>query len=140
MPTAWSFEHSVQARVPWTQAWAFWTDVSPWRLDRSLKWVRLDGPFAAGMNGLPKPRDAEPIRWRIQEAAPGRATIEIELPGAVVRFEWRMVAAGVEDTLISQSVTLSGPQAEDYVALAESQLKTGIPEGMRTLAEAMQKP
>jgi hypothetical protein len=128
----------VQARVSWMQAWAFWTDVSHWTLDRSVEWVRLDGPFAAGTNGLTKPRDAEPIRWRIQDATPGRATIEIELPGAVVRFEWRMVAAG-EETRITQSVTLSGARAEDYVALAESQLKSGIPEGMRTLAEAMEK-
>ena len=135
--TEWRFEHAVDAKAPLESAWAFWTDVSNWTLDTSVEWVKLDGPFAAGTSGTTKPRGGEPLQWRIQHASLGEALIEMELTGAVVQFKWRFARAGSGLTAISQSVTLSGPKAEDYVGVAESQLAAGIPEGMRMLAQAI---
>ncbi len=54
----------------------------------------------------------------------------MELPGAAVRFEWRFREAGPAATRMSQSVTLAGPRASDYVGIAESELPKGIPPGM----------
>lgn len=51
-------------------------------------------------------------------------------------FEWRFESAGPKATTISQSVTISGPRARDYVGMTESQLAPGIPQGMRKLAQA----
>jgi Polyketide cyclase / dehydrase and lipid transport len=137
--TDWRFEHSVVAQVPLEAAWAFWTDVSNWDLDPSVEWAKLDGPFAAGTRGITKQKVGEPIQWRIREASLGDATIEIELPGAVVYFRWRFVPAGVGATTITQSVILSGPNAEVFVNIANTQLAAGIPEGMRKLAAATER-
>ena len=63
----WSFRHSVVARVGPQDAWAFWTNVSNWKLDPSLEHVQLDGPFAAGTRGVSKPRGSEPLSWLIRE-------------------------------------------------------------------------
>ena len=135
----WFFEHGVVAEVPCNVAWAFWTDVSNWSLDPSLESVRLDGPFVAGTRGTTKPRNGDPLAWPIREASPGHAVIEMELPGAAVRFEWRFREAGPAATRMSQSVTLAGPRASDYVGIAESELAKGIPQGMERLAREMEK-
>jgi hypothetical protein len=111
--TGWRFEHAVHVKASVESAWAFWTDVASWTLDTSLEWVNLDGPFAAGTRGTTKPRGSAPLQWLIQHAAPGEAIIDMELPGAVVRFEWRFVRVEPEVTSISQTVTLSGPKAEE---------------------------
>jgi len=136
---AWSFEHSVLARVPLEDAWSFWTDVGHWSLDTSVEWVRLDGPFAAGTYGTTKPRAGEPIRWLIEEAETGRATIRIDLPGALVRFDWSFIAETRTATRLTQRVALTGEKASDYLAIAQSELAAGIPLGMAKLAEAMER-
>jgi hypothetical protein len=135
----WFFEHGETAGVPCEIAWASWTDVANWSFDPSIEWVRLDGPFAAGTRGTTKPRNGDSLSWLIREASPGRATIELELPGALVRFDWRFAEAGPAATRITQSVTLEGVKASDYVGLAESQLAAGIPLGMRRLVAEMEK-
>jgi hypothetical protein len=136
-PPAWIFEHSVLAGVPSEAAWAYWTNVANWRFDTSIETVRLDGPFAAGSRGVTKPRGADLVSWRIRDAAPGHAIIEIELPGAVARFQWTFTPAE-SGTRITQRVTLSGPSSGQYLAVAQSQLAAGIPAGMRMLAAAME--
>jgi hypothetical protein len=135
----WSFAHSVEAAVAPDTAWRFWTDVSNWTFDTSLEWVRLDPGFVAGARGVTKPRGAEPIEWRVRDAGGGQATIDLPFPGAVVTFHWTFEPAGLNRTRLTQRVELSGPQAADYIAIAQSQLASGLPEGMRTLAEAMEQ-
>jgi hypothetical protein len=134
----WAFEHSVLSRVTPEAAWAFWTDVSNWMFDPSVKSVKLDGPFAAGARGVTEPSGgAERIEWYIREAGPGHALIEIPLPGAVAAFRWTFV--GVEGgTQITQRVTLSGADSDQYLDVAESKLRAGILEGMGKLAQLMQ--
>ena len=136
--TDWRFEHSVVAYVPRDVAWAFWTDVSNWSLDAAVDSVVLDGPFGAGSRGTTRPKQGDAVHWVIREASLGAATIEIELPGATVHFQWRFVGAGGDSTNITQSVTLSGPGAQEFVGMANEQLAPGIPEGMRKLVEAME--
>jgi hypothetical protein len=133
----WSFEHSVQARVTPEAAWAFWTTVSNWAFDTSLESVKLDGPFVAGGKGVTTTRGGQAIEWRIREASPGHALIEMPLPGALVAFRWTFVPDKC-GTRITQRVTLSGPGADQHVGVAESQLAVGIPEGMRKLVEVME--
>jgi hypothetical protein len=133
----WEFEHSVECRVSRDFAWRFWTDVSNWMLDTSLESVTFDGPFAAGAKGVNKPRGGDPIEWRIVEVQDrSGAVIEIALPGANVKFNWRF-----EDTVdggvrMTQRVTLEGERAEDYVE-GMKQLEWGIPQGMQKMAEVM---
>jgi hypothetical protein len=135
----WSFRHSVVARVEPEEAWGFWTTVSNWTLDVSLEQVQLDGPFAAGSRGVSKPRGSDPLPWLIREVGVRTAVIQMELPGAEVLFSWSFVAAEGGGTQITQQVTISGERVADYVGVANSQLVPGIPEGMKKLAEAVER-
>ena len=134
---AWSFEHSVEAAASVEAAWRFWTDVSNWRFDRSVESVTVEPAFEPGARGVTRQRGASPVAWSIREAADRHAVIEMELPGALVVFEWSFEPAGPDRARITQRVTLSGPQARDYVDMADAHLAKGIPEGMRTLAEVL---
>ena len=137
--SAWSFEHSVDVAVEPEVAWHFWTNVANWRFDPSLEWVTLEPGFVAGAKGVTKPRGADPIVWSIPHTGKGDATIEMLFPGALVTFQWTFRPAGTGRTRITQAVTLSGPQANDYTGLAESQLAEGIPQGMRKLAQEIER-
>ncbi len=134
----WVFEHTVEARVTPEAAWAFWTTVSNWAFDTSLESVMLDGPFMAGAKGVTILSGGQALEWRIRDASPGHAIIEMQIPGAVVAFQWTFLP-GEGGTRITQRVTLSGPGAGQHIGVAESQLAVGIPQGMRKLAELMEQ-
>ena len=137
--SVWSFEHSVEATVAPDTAWRFWTTVSNWTFDPSLEWVALEPAFVTGAKGVTKPRGADPVAWCIRDVADGHATIEMTFPGAVVAFHWSFLPSSPGCTRITQQVMLSGPQAGDYIGLAESHLARGIPEGMRRLAKVIEE-
>lgn len=121
-------------------AWDFWTDVSNWTLDAAIEWVRLDRPFGVGARGTTRSRGAAPMEWLVKEAEPPtRATIEVALPGALVTFEWRFEPGAPGGTRITQRARLSGPQAADFLAVADSELAANMPAGMLKLADAMER-
>lgn len=112
----WKFVHSVEATVPSSSAWRFWTDVSNWeRVEgESVEWIRLDGPFVEGAVGATKMPGQPPDRWRIAKLDPGvSATVEVALDGAVLSIETRFEAPAAERTVITQSMELSGSRAAE---------------------------
>ena len=133
--TTWSFVHEVEAAAEPEQAWAFWTDVSNWRFDPSLESVTLEPGFVTGARGVTRPRGGEAIEWLLRDVGERSAHIEIDLPGALVTFRWSFEAIRPGFTRIRQAASLSGPRAADYVEQAQTALASGIPEGMRRLAE-----
>jgi len=131
------FEHSIECPVSRDFAWRFWTDVANWTHDVSVESVTLDGPFAAGARGVTYPRGGSPVEWRLVEVQDRcAALIEIALPGATARFHWRYEDAAGGAVRITQRVTLEGARAADY-AEGMAMLESGIPQGMRKLAEVM---
>ena len=134
---SWAFEHAVDCPVSRELAWRFWSTVENWLIDVSVESVTLDGPFAAGSRGTTKPCGSDPVRWQITEVQDGhRAVIEINLPGAVIRFHWQFADLSDGATRITQRVTLEGERSADYMAGA-AEFERGIPLGMQKLAEAM---
>ncbi|MEN3332003.1 MAG: hypothetical protein V7641_1368 [Blastocatellia bacterium] len=135
----WEFAHSVECPVSREFAWQFWTDVDNWLFDISVESVTLDGPFAAGTIGTTKPRGGDPINWQLLEVEDGhRAVVEINLPGAVVKFHWQFEDLPNAATRIFQQVTMEGEGAANYIAGA-AELEKGIPQGMGKLAEEISK-
>jgi len=131
------FVHSVECPVSRDFAWRFWTDVANWTHDISVESVTIDGPFAAGAKGVTKPRGGDPVEWRLVEVQDrSAALIEIALSGATIRFHWRYEDAAGGGVRITQRVTLEGDRAADY-AEGMAMLESGIPQGMRKLAEVM---
>ena len=103
----WKFQHAVECPVNRELAWQFWTNVENWLFDVSVESVSLDGPFAAGTTGTTKPLGGDLLNWQLIDVEDGhRAVIEMNLPGAVVRFHWRFEELSDNATRITQQVTL----------------------------------
>jgi hypothetical protein len=66
---------------------------------------------------------------------PERATYEMELSGAVVRFAWTYEELTDGRTRMSQHIVLEGPGAEAYVPVMEQYFAPNVGQGMERLAE-----
>jgi uncharacterized membrane protein len=135
----WKFEHSVECPVSRDFAWQFWTNLANWPVvDPSVESVKLDGPFAAGARGITKPRDLPPVEWQITEVQDRSiARIEIPAPGAVLKCFWRFEDSTTAGVRITETVSMEGEQAAEYVEKVGPELESGIPQAMRRLAEEM---
>ena len=141
MTETWRFEYSVECQVSRDFAWQFWTDVANWTaVDPAVESAKLDRPFAAGAKGITKPRDSDPVEWRVTEAEDRRrACIEIPAPGAILKCLWRFEDSLDGGTRITQQMSLEGERAGEYAAGIGAEMKKTMPEGMRKLAEAMDR-
>ena len=98
--------------------------------------MTLDGPFQTGTRGATKVRGREPTRWRLAEVEPPeRATYEMELSRAVVRFAWAYEELNGGQTRLTQHIVLDGPGAEAFVPFMEEHFVGNVPKGMEKLAE-----
>ncbi len=137
---AWQFEHSVECNANKDFVWSFWTDVSNWeRIEgKAVEWIRLDGPFATGSNGATKMPGQEPHHWKIAQLIPGSlGVIEMTLEGATFHNRMRVEALGAERTLITQTMSLTGPKAGDF-APGMQMFETTAPQGLAKMARAME--
>jgi hypothetical protein len=137
MSKGWSFEHAVECAVSAEFAWRFWTNVENWALDADIDSVELDGPFAAGAQGMTRSKSSGRIPWRVAECDGMKAVVEFEAPGAIGRFAWSFedVAGRAR---ITQRASLEGERATEYAETIGRALEAGIPQGMAKLCEAMQ--
>src|SRR5262245_39450619 len=87
----WESRHSVIANANRQTVWEFASNIDNMaRLEGdAVESMTLDGPFQTGTRGATKMRGQEPTRRRLAEVEPPeRATYEMELSGAAVRFVW----------------------------------------------------
>ena len=70
---------------------------------------------------------------------PERATYEMDLCGAVVRFAWTYEELTDGRTRMSQQIVLEGSGAGAYVPLTEQYLAPNAAQGMERLAEEIAK-
>ena len=134
----WELKHSVIANADRRTVWEFVSNID--NLARvegeAVESMTLDGPFQAGTRGTTKMRGQEATHWRLAEVEPPeRATYEMELSGAVVRFAWTYEGLSDGRTRLTQHVVLEGPGAVAYVPFMEGHFVGNIPKGMERLAE-----
>lgn len=136
----WKFTHSIDCPVNRALAWQFWSNIENWtKVDSSLESISLDKPFVAGAKGTTKPAGQPPAEWRLAAVEEGKsATIEIQVPGAVLKFIWTFEDAANGGTTLIQEVTLEGEQAANYLE-GVKELERGIPLGMQKLVDAIVK-
>ena len=139
MPAAWEFEHVVEVGARVEAAWEFWTRVENWAIDPAIEWVKLDGRFEAGTEGITKQRGVEPLRWKIAEMREGEwAVIEFDLPDVAARFDMKFESVSEDKSRLRQRITLEGPGAESFAATLAPEFADGVREGMRKLADAIE--
>jgi Polyketide cyclase / dehydrase and lipid transport len=102
----------------------------------AIESMTLDGPFATGTSSTTKMRGQAPTHWRLAEVEPPeRASYEMELSGAVVRFVWPYDELSHGRTRLTQHIVLDGPDAEAHAPFMEEHFVGIIPKGMAKLAE-----
>jgi hypothetical protein len=134
----WEFRHSVVADANRQTVWEFVTNIDNIaRIEGdAVESMILDGSFQTGTRGTTKMRGQEPTHWRLAEVEPPeRATYEMELVGAVVRFAWTYEELSDGRTRLTQHIMLEGPGAEAYVPFMEEHFVGNIPKGMERLAK-----
>ena len=130
---AWQLEHSVETDASPRFAWGYLTDVRNW--DDPPAQFALNGPFAAGSQGTTLMPDQEPLRWRISDVQPGQSyTIEAQLEGAMLSFEWCFGAVPDGRTRLTQRIVLSGNNAAANAQQVEASFGANLQGGMKKIA------
>jgi hypothetical protein len=132
---AWEFQHSVDCGVPRQLGWDYWTNVANW--DDPPAAFRLDGPFAAGSQ-ITTSLPGQLLHSVIRDVAGHEATIEMQLPDAILCFHWKFETITENTSRITQRLILSGPNAAAFVAQA-SMLEHTTPDGMKKLVASIER-
>jgi hypothetical protein len=132
----WEITHAVETDASPAFAWNYWTDVANW--DDPPAKFELDGPFASGSRGITRLPGQEPLQWFIRDVTPpNAATIEMQLEGATLSFEWRLEGIADGRTRLTQRVVLKGENADVYLSQVKSTFTANLPDGMNKIATAM---
>jgi hypothetical protein len=133
---AWEMTHAVETNASPAFAWNYWTDVANW--DDPPAKFELEGPFASGSRGTTRLPGQEPLHWLIREVTPpNAATIEMNLDGAALSFEWRFAGLADGRTRLTQRIVLKGEKADMYLSQVKSMFTANLADGMNRLATAM---
>src|SRR5262245_20984314 len=135
----WQFQHSVECNAPRHFAWSYWTDIANWNDPPAS--FHLDGPFDVGSRlttNLPAQTLHSLIREVVNGSRTDEATIDMQLAGAILSFQWKCESVSEARTQITQRLTLTGANAETFVAQATI-LEKSAPEGMGKLVAAIER-
>ena len=133
---AWDFQYSVECNASREFAWKYWTHIPNW--DDPPAKFKLDGPFNVGSH-LTTVLPGQTLHSLIRDMKAGReATIEMELPDAIVSFHWRFEELGKDRVQITQRIRLGGRNAIAFITQARV-LEHTVPDGMRKLAAAIER-
>jgi hypothetical protein len=133
---AWQLQHSLDCNAPRQFAWSYWTNIANWNDPPAS--FHLDGPFDVGSRlttNLPGQTLHSVIREVVEDC---EAVIDMQLPDAIFSFHWKFESLSDKQTRITQRLTLSGPNAEAFVAQA-SILERTAPDGMKRLVAAIER-
>ena len=136
----WDFEHSVECEASRKFVWSFWTDVSNWkRLEGSaVEWIRLEGPFQAGSQGVTKSPGQEPRRWTIADIeSEASATIEMPVNGAMFVNRVTFACLSVNRTRITQRLSLYG-EVQTEMLTGIKTFEATAPEGLAKMASMIE--
>jgi len=135
------FQNSVEVTVNRAAAWNYWTAVRNWEADPAVEEVILDGEFAQGSKGITRTKaSGAPIEWEIRSVSPGEAAvIEIQLDGAVTRFDWKFEAVSENSARFTQTITVEGINADRYLPMVGEEFEEGVRQGMTKLAKEMER-
>jgi hypothetical protein len=132
----WEITHSVEADAGPEFAWNYWANVANWE-DPPAEF-ELNGPFATGSRGITRVPGQEPFQWILRDVTPpNAATMEINLDGAALSFEWRFTGLADGRTRLTNRIVLKGEKAEQYASQVEAAFGGDVPGGMKKMAASM---
>ena len=130
------YEYSLDADVTPEAVYALYSDVETWTTwDGGVEEITIDGAFAAGTTGTFTPVGADPLRFTIVSATPGRGFVdEFPLPGATLRGTHTLTPLADGRTRITHRMELEGPAAEELAPMLMPGVTDDIPLTVASLA------
>jgi hypothetical protein len=133
---AWEFRYSIECNATRRFAWKFWTDIANW--DDPPAKFHLDGPFDIGTR-LTTTLPGQVWHSFIRDLKPEReATIEMQLPDAILSFNWKFEELSADRIRITQRLVLSGANAISFLAQART-MEASVPDGMKKVVAAIER-
>lgn len=136
----WSKEESVEATASPAFAFRYWTSIENMTADPGIERVETDGRFLdrAGMRGRTHLKGGGTTDWVVTEVEPGRRfVIEVALSEATLRFELRFEPRTGGGSVLSQRVSLHGPNAAQHREGVEAGFGGSLAEGMRAVRDRL---
>jgi len=111
---AWQFQQTVACNATRQFAWSYWTDIANWNDPPAS--FQLDGPFDIGSR-LMTSLLGQTLHSVIRHLKANReATIEMQLPDAILSFHWTFEDLHEDRTRITQRLELTGSKAKALAA------------------------
>jgi hypothetical protein len=136
----WEKKESVEATAPAAFCFRYWADVKNMAADPGIERVETDGPYRdrPGMHGRTHLVGGGTTDWVVAEVEPERrVVIDMALPGASLRFDFRVEDRVGGGSVLSQRVSLFGPNAAQHLEEVEAGFATSLRDGMRAVRDRM---
>ena len=129
----WLLDHAEDTSAAPRFVWEYLTDVTHWA-DPPARF-QLEGPFASGSRGTTLFPEREPLHWTIRDVDPGSSyTIESQLEGAVLLFQWFFEPLPERGTRLRQRIGVAGPSSAQHAEQVRQGFGPTLAEGMRRIA------
>ena len=117
-----------------------WAAMDTWpEWDEAVRWVRRDGPFAAGTTGSLKPRGGPKVSFVIETVDPGREFTDCSpMPGASLTIRHLVAVKDDGRTRVDIEVSLDGPLARVWKVLVGRGIATSTPAGLARLVQVVE--
>lgn len=134
-----SSAHAISTAPPsaFFERWAAMDTWPEW--DEAVRWVRRDGPFAAGTTGSLKPRGGPKVSFVIETVDPGREFTDCSpMPGASLTIRHLVAVEDDGRTRVDIEVSLDGPLARVWKVLVGRGIATSTPAGLGRLVQVVE--
>lgn len=134
----WEKEESVEATAPPAFAFRYWACVENMAADPGIERVETDGPYRdrVGMRGTTHLVGGGTTHWVVAEVEPDRrVAIDLALSDATLRFDFWVDERVGGGSVLTQRVSLFGPNAAVYLEGVEAGFATSLRDGMRAVRD-----
>jgi hypothetical protein len=138
----WAKEEAVEATADAAFAFKYWTSVANMVEDPGVERVETDGPYRdrPGMRGTTYLTGGGTTEWVVAEVEPGRRiVIDLALSDATVRFEFRSEERVGGGSVLTQRVSLFGPNAQTYLEGVQAGFATNLRDGMCAIRDRIDR-
>ena len=132
----WQIEASVEAKSEPAVAFRYWTRVENMTADPGIERIETDGPYRRGMRGTTHLTGGGTTEWIVADVDPGRRlVIDMTLRDATLRVELRFEPRAGGGSVLTQRMTLLGPNAAEYVEQVKAGFESSLGDGMRAVRD-----
>jgi hypothetical protein len=134
----WETEESVETRAAPAVAFRYLTSIENMAADPGIERVETDGPYRdrLGMRGRTYRVGGGNTDWQVAAVGPDRRlVIDVALRDAVLRFEFHFEERLGGGSIVSQRVSLFGPNASEYLEGVAAGFGSTLRDGMRAVRD-----